>query len=163
MPSIAWRTLFFMWLCLLLALPSSLTHCWLCHHKIPHILSSFKLNNQPITLLHPWCIHFSLSKILISIWPSHAEYHTCSPTWASSMWYFQHPKKTPLMHDCSVTLFLSLFGFIVLDSAQHLYSKAYLCFLYYFCYTHGSFSLSLKNKAIISVSFHLYPHHSLTL
>lgn len=77
----------FCWLCPLLWLIAGYTV--ILSHTL--ILCSFNFNNQPITITI-----FYLSKILICIWPSHAEYHTCSSAWASSRWYFQRPKKPPL-------------------------------------------------------------------
>lgn len=124
MPSIAWRTLFFMWLLFsvgsaffsdsLLAIPSyNPTH--------PFSAASTSIIN-PL----PCCIHvvfvFYHSEKLISIWPSHTDYHTCSSAWASSKRYFQCPKKKKHL---SCTIAVTFFS-LSLDSLFYYQHKIYI-------------------------------------
>lgn len=123
MPSIAWRTLFFMWLLFsvgsaffcdsLLVIPSyNPTH-------------SFSAASASIIYPLPCCIHvvfvFYHSEKLISIWPSHTDYNTCSSAWASSKRYFQRPKKTPTSHARLLSLF-----FLSLDSLFYYQYETYI-------------------------------------
>lgn len=142
MPSIAWRTLFFMWLLFsvgsaffsdsLLAIPSyNPTH--------PFSAASTSIIN-PL----PCCIHvvfvFYHSEKLISIWPSHTDYHTCSSAWASSKRYFQCPKKKKnTSHARLLSLFfLSLWIHCFITNTKFIFLNLSLL-LSYLCYTQDFF------------------------